>query len=420
LFEDWPLPQPDGPDNPPVNRSSLDILSRDGSVVGSDVFLYAHLGGTALEGGILPQRFARPQPSGGGGGGGGGPGPPPPPLRGQDYVRFYLDTNESEPGGFDAYGLIVDSYVEVRGRDGRVAAASLYRWSGGAWNETSTTVDAAVGAREVELRIQILFATFNNTRLVAVSGDWSGAADTTSPAGTRTRGGLPPMPLHGGAPLTAIAKPLANIPTIDGNCGSSSNEYEGSDTYTNDSYLKFFVGHRAALTRVYICVEVTADGLNDTTSDWTDILIDRGHNGTGNPQRDDRRFRVAGDGTFTQQRGDAAGGWEACGGSCLSNNTGTVKFNGTSGNERMTYEFNVSFWDTWGVNSTQTFQRAGFAIFAHNVSVDYTWGNDQVSESDNTTWGHLDIPEFESVAAVALVSCILVGLIRRRRRPPPR
>ena len=201
LFRDW-SPQPDDPvDNPPVRRPSLNITGQDGAVVGNDLFLYARFDAAALEGTLLPQRQSRPAPPGGGGGGGGGSGPPPPPLVGRDYLRFYLDTNESEPAGSDAYGLLVDRYVEVRGRSGRVTDAFLYNWTGGRWEqETSVTVDTAVGGqdgKEIELRTLVPGATFNMTRLVAVAGDWSGVADRTNAVGTRgTRGGSnPPIAL---------------------------------------------------------------------------------------------------------------------------------------------------------------------------------------------------------------------------------
>jgi len=413
LFEDWTNVSADT-DAQRVRRPSLDILGREGAVIGDEVLLYARLAGNAMEGRIVPQRLARPQPNGGPGGAP-GPGPTPPPLLGQDYIRFYLDTNVSEPGGYDVNGLLVDRYVEVRGRGSVVTNASAYRWFGSDWL-WEADVNVRLGMNEIELNATIPAAAFNMTRVVAVTGDWSGVADVADASSTGTRGGPALIPLHPPSPLTAVVLPLINIPTLDGSCGSVSDEYAGSNSYTNASYLKFFAGRRSSIARLYVCLEVTADGTNDSASDFGELLFDTNHNGSNSPHSEDRRFRLLGDGTFAQEMGDSNGGWTACGGSCDAGNAAATSFN----NSQMTYEFNIAFTDVWGTSTPGANQIAGFAIWAHNANggVDYTWGNDGVSRTNPSTWGHLEVPEFpEATAFLVSVSVpFLLARLRRRRR----
>lgn len=411
LFADWPSPIPDT-DPAPVRRPALNIVGRDGTVVGSDVFLYVRLGGTALEGSLVPDRLVRPPPGGEGAGEEPVPAPPPPPRIGEDYVRVYLDTNASDPLGFPLDGFAVDRLVEVRGRGGVATNASVYRWSGTdwAWDVAATP---GVGAEELEVGAAMPAVEFNVTRLVAIAADWSGDADVTDAEATRTRTRGDPglSPLHGTNALTALAKPLTNIPTVDGSCGTTSNEYQGADERSN-SDLKFFVGRRSTISRVYVCVEVTADTSDDLTADWGQILFDRNHDGGTAPQTDDRRFRVtSGSATISSFRGTGSA-WTACGGACYLPSAA-----GAFNNSRQVYEFNISFWDVWGTNTTSANQVAGFAIQAYNdaTALIYKWGSDNVAQNVPDTWGHLEIPEFADVAPVAIAVLLLVPWFRRRR-----
>ena len=414
LFGDWPVPLPDAGDPTPADRRSLNILSRDGSVLGTEVFLYARMGGPALEGSPVPQRLQRPQTTSGTGGGG-APAPPPPPLVGYDYVRFYLDTNESEPGGFEASGLQADRYVEVRGREGQVGNASAYRWVGTGWRWDGRA-STALGGQDIEVRVAIPTATFNVTRLVVTSADWRGVVDLTDPVVSRsgTKGGLGLVPLHGDSAQTAVAKPLANVPTVDGTCGTSSNEYQGADLRSNAN-VRFLLGSRGSNARLYVCVEVSADTDNDGASDWGELLFDRSHDGGTTPQADDRRFRVtSGSSSLTEQKGDGSG-WVSCGGSCASGNSGSGAFNAST---NQTYEFAISLWDVAGSNTTTSTVTVGFAIVAFDSSGSntYPWGANNVDENSPNTWGHLEVPEFPQAVGVAAGIALLLVWVRRRRR----
>ena len=417
-FGDWAAPLNDS--NPVSRRDGLNVLAFDGSAAGNDVYAYARLDGIALEGVRVPTRIAKPT-GGGGPGGTPQPTPPPPPLRGLDYVRFFLDTNESEPAGSDVYGLRADSYMEVRGRLGRVVDASLYRWNGSAWPRQGAA-NAAANGNEVEVGAAIPGATFNRTRLVAVTGDWSGVVDVTQPELTRgTRGGPTLAPLDGTNPQTATAKMLSAAPSIDHNCATGgSGEYAGADVkgVTN---LSFHVGYLAS--RLYVCIDVT-DSTPNGASDWGLLVIDRAHNGGSNPQVDDRRFTVTSADVFSAERGTGSG-WTACDSSyCASDNTASGGSN-NSGALR-TYEFDISFWDVWENNDTVS-DTAGFAVVGRegDTGTDYEWAEAEVDQGSPGTWEHLEIPEFRDALPVAAITLGLVGWLgsrsrrRRLREAPP-
>ena len=186
LFADWPSPMADTDPIPP-RRRAVDILSRDGNVSGNQVYLYARFGGPTLEGGLTPAKPARPVPPESGNGSQSAPGVPPPPLVGQDYVRFYVDTDAATPGGYDVGGVSADRLFEVRGRNGRVLDASVYRLVGSSWVR-ETTLATGVGEDQIEVGASLAATSFNGTQFVALSADWSGIGDRADAA--RTRGAM--------------------------------------------------------------------------------------------------------------------------------------------------------------------------------------------------------------------------------------
>jgi len=415
LFRDWPLPRND---TNPARRPALDIRQYDGAVQGNDVYAYARLAGSALEGLTIPDRLLAPVAGGGGPGGNQTASMLPPPRFGEDTVRFYISTNASAPGGVPVNGLRVDRLLEVRGRDGSVTNASLFRWSGQSWRWEARAF-TGLGDHEIEVNATVAGVSFNNTQIVAVTSDWAGVADITNAGATRsgTRGDPGLTPLDGSGTQTITAPPLTNEPTVDGSCGVPSDEYAGAASFTNGSF-HFFVGRRSGIHRVYLCVEVSADGTNNA-GDWAELLFDTTHNHTNNPQPDDRRFREnSQNGTFLKQKGDGSM-WVDCGGTCDAPVAASY-FN----NSIQTYEFNISFLDVWGTNSPNTTQEAGFAIVAFNAatSATYWWGSDSVSDTNPFSWGHLDIPEFPESLAVSVATLAWLGMLRRRRfrscRPP--
>ena len=407
LFAEWTKPRLDGPDSPGIGRASADIVGWDGSVADDEVFLYVKLLGQALEGSLVPDRSVRPRADAGGPAGNSSAPRPPPPRIGRDYIRFYLGRDEGG-GGLTLDGRSFDRLVDIQGRRGRVDNASGYRWSGTEWR-WEVPVTTGIGAEELEAGILISGAAANATWIVVVTADWSGVADATEPEqreGTRGSPGL--LPLHGTNALTALAKPLTNVPTVDGNCGTSSNEYQGADELSN-SNLKFLVGRRSATSRVYVCLEVTADTTDDGAVDSGRLLFDRNHDGGSAPQSDDRRFRVTSGGSLTSEKGNGAT-WVSCGGSCYSPSAV-----GAFNNSRQVYEFSISFWDVWGTNSTTVNQVAGFAVlgFDDTTFTTYTWGSDNINQNNPGTWGHLQIPEFPA-GLLAGVPLIVFAIAVRR------
>ena len=415
LFADWPNPMPDA-DAAPVWPSPLNIVSRDGAMVADRAFLYARLGGSALEGRLVPDRIARPQSGQGRPGGPSESVSPPPPRLGEDYVRFYVGSNANGTDGLFLNGSPLHLLVEVRGRGGRATNASAYTWSGSQWLwRAGVTVEA--GAEELEVAVVVPTRELNMTRLVVVTADWSRVADTAdTPTRSGTRGDPGFSVSNGPNFQTLRAKSLTKEPTVDGNCGTVSGEYEGADTGGNAN-LKLFVGRRSSIARVFVCLEITADTSDDGTSDWGELLFDQEHDDSAAPLPNDRRFRRTGGGaggTFTQEKGDGSS-WVPCGGSCDSGNAAYGKFN----NSREVYEFKISFTDVWGSNTTLPNEVAGFAIVALDDDVvgskTYTWGSSNVKENVPSTWGQLEIQEFQPIVTVAMWVLLPLWLAWRLR-----
>ena len=310
--------------------------------------------------------------------------------------------------------------MEVRGRGGRVTNASLYRWVGSEWaRETLVSVDTAVGDLEIELRTAVPSATFNMTRLVAVTADWSGIADISNAARTRsgTRGDPLFVPMHGTSPDTAIAQALGSEPTVDGDCTDSA--YNDAGTFSNPGVVDGWVG--TYNTFVYICLDVLGDNDDDGTSDFARIYFDRDH--AGNITAGDRRFAVTSSSglvTPESRRGnDAGNAWVDC---TLSSDPGAIECR--DGNRAQgkfstyqVYEFKVHYTDVWNKTSPDAGQIAGFAVIETDISGGpWTWGNSSPQDLDATTWGHLEIPEFGAAVPVAVVTTLAIGVLGRRRR----
>ena len=426
LFADWVGRDQLDSDPVPVKNPDVDILRYGAAVNTSAAYFHVAVAGDLMAGRV-PDRFIR-LPPGQGGNGSGGPPIPLPRRTGEDILRVYIDLNSTDNIGFPFDGIYADYMVEVRGAAGRITAQGLYAWTG-AWSPVaSPTIALAKNDTDIEGSVAVGPIT-NTTRMVFAATDWAGIGDSSPLGGTFALS--PPLPkLSGPAPLrdpgliiysgtnalTAFATPLTNQPTVDGNCDTSpGGEYDGADVKSNGNLI-FHVGRRSQIFYVFVCVEVTADGTDNLTLDWSELLFrQQPSNTTTVPQSFDRRFRATGGDSasvFTQEKGDGSG-WTPCLLSCDGSNAGKGKLNGSA----QTYEFKVRFSDVWGTDAPAANQTAGFAIVAFNNagSATYTWGSNTVSENNPNSWGLLEIPEFPNVLFAAVGILFVVGWIRRRR-----
>src|SRR5439155_16826556 len=224
-----------------------------------------------LMAGRVPDRFIR-LPTGQGGNGSGRPPIPLPRRTGEDILRVYIDLNSTDNIGFPFHGRCADHMVEVRGAAGRVTAQALYAWTG-TWSPiASPTVALAKNDTDIEGSVAVGPIT-NTTRMAFAATDWGGIGDSSPLGGTLAAS--PPLPKLSGPVrlrdpgliiysgtnvLTAFATPIANQPTVDGNCDTSpGGEYDGADVKSNGNLI-FHVGRRSQIFYVFVCVEVTADG----------------------------------------------------------------------------------------------------------------------------------------------------------------
>ena len=220
-----------------------------------------------------------------------------------------------------------------------------------------------------------------------------------------------PTLIIAGTGLTVTVTEVAAAPTLDGNCSTSNGEYSGAGSAAN-SKMKFFAGLRSVSGYLFVCVDVTADQTNNSTLDTGELLFDQTNDGTATPDSNDRLFRVASGGVFTPMNWNGIG-WVLCGASCDSGDDAKGRFNAT--NE--VYEFKIAFVDVWGP-SPQSNPVAGFAIVVQDLtgSQTYTWGSATVNESDPSTWGQIEIPEFGDLFLVSVSVIVLIGIQLRRRR----
>jgi len=133
----------------------------------------------------------------------GPPGPPPgelPVLIGEDLAVFYLTVQGATPS-LPMVGLQATHRVEVRGLDGIVTSAALYRYAGPSaspWTRMANAVKAASGGHELEVSVDLAGIADITAALVVLVG-WDGAMDygAASPVGPLGGGDTrhsPPVP----------------------------------------------------------------------------------------------------------------------------------------------------------------------------------------------------------------------------------
>ncbi len=420
LFADWASLTATDAGPTPAPRGGLDVTEYGGAANASGTFFMLRVAGTMCEGSPAPQRVAPGPP--GQGGGGGGSSAPPPRVTGEDLATVYIDANSTDSVGFPLGGIAADYMVEVRGANGRITRQSVYRWQTGWVPAPGLTVDVAKNASALEGSISLDPAGLNGTRMVFETSDWSGQGDTTMVLTTRsaddpgTRGAPAPAlePLDGTDAATAIARPLQDVPDIDGDC--SDTVYADAGTFS-DTGLQGKVGIQGYYA--YICIDVTGDGSDDGASDVGSVYFDTTHNGGSAPKTDDRKLSVAsGSTSIASYEGDGSG-WVGC---TPQDCDGGNQAAGAWRTDHEVYEFKIRFANVWGTDSPSSNQEAGFAVRAYDAfaSTYITWGSsDPPSDLAPGTWGHIDIPEFPTVllpVAGVLVLFALLPLRRRRQR----
>ena len=419
LFADWVARDQADSDPVTVKNPDVDILRYGAAVNTSSAFFHVVVAGDLMAGRV-PDRFVR-LPPGQGGNASGGPPIPLPRRTGEDILRAYVDLNSTDATGLLVDGIYADYLLEIRGVAGRITTQRLYAWTG-FWSPIpSTGIALAKNATDIEGSV-VVGGTTNSTRMVFEATDWSGLPDMTPPYPAPEFGlvrplAFDPAPRSGptliiaGTGLTVTVTEVAAAPTLDGNCSTSNGEYSGAGSAAN-SKMKFFAGLRSVSGYLFVCVDVTADQTNNSTLDTGELLFDQTNDGTATPDSNDRLFRVASGGVFTPMNWNGIG-WVLCGASCDSGDDAKGRFNAT--NE--VYEFKIAFVDVWGP-SPQSNPVAGFAIVVQDLtgSQTYTWGSATVNESDPSTWGQIEIPEFGDLFLVSVSVIVLIGIQLRRRR----
>ncbi|HYS70936.1 MAG TPA: hypothetical protein VEM95_00770, partial [Thermoplasmata archaeon] len=412
LFAEWTSTVPDPADLLPP---SIDIRGT-AFAVPSDAFFYVHTEGSVLAGAILPEQRTIPVAAGNG-----TPSAPQPPRRNaaEDVLDIYVDTDDRDSIGMAVGGIVANRFLEVRGRNGRVDAATLYAWNDATWrwNPSVGRFDVALVGPELEASAEAaFFGPMNAPRAVYAMTDWTHQTDLTDLPTPASAPSLKTQvsPLHSPLPDEINATALVNTPVIDGNCATSPDEYLGASVASNPA-LSFALGRRDDTQYVYVCIRVTLD-TTKSPNDWGEVIFDTQHDGGSAPQTDDRLLYVFGNGdtTVTEWQGNGAG-WDGTCGSCDAGDAGTSLYRDGIEN----YEFKVRYTDVWATLSPSPGQTAGFAIITYDfkVGVLHTWGGPTVDENIPDTWGHVfyPIPEFP-IVVLGVIPALVIPLLRRRGR----
>jgi len=414
LFDDWVNVTRDPSDSLP---NSIDIRESAASFA-SGAFFYLQTEGRILSGAFLPEHRERPVQTVGNASGA------PVPLRriaGEDVLRIYVDSDDRDSIGVPFGEILVDRWIEVRGRLGRITSASLFAWnpSGGYWDQRADALSVAFVGPQLEAGAATsFFGTVANPRVMFLMSDWSERRDLNDvlgPAGTvaALSPPSPPAPLHGPLPDNIFAPPLVNEPVVDGRCPTLPGEYDGAALGGNPD-LSFRIGRWDLTEYVYICITATADATDNDWADLADIMFDTDHKGGADPQVDDRLFRTFnsnGVNYIEMYQGNGAF-WDFC--------FDCDPFNDAAGDFRFghpNYEFKIRYTDVWGTLNPRPNQVAGFAIVIWDASPPaiYSWGSAAVDENVPNTWGHIIIPEFPAMAVAAGTAIIPLAFLGRSR-----
>lgn len=403
LFADWPSPHADS-DTVPMKDPSLDVTCFDGNVMGTKAFFYFRTADLAFEGTNAPMsKIKLYSPSGGGG----GTPRPPPRLTGEDIARAYLDSEPSVTDGYAIGGMRAKYMIEARGSHGSVLSVSTYSWQN-RWVLFAGSPEMANVDREAEMSMTLPSINSQNATYLIETSDWRGRGDVTVIAGTRssdstrTRG----MNLIVMGTYTLLnASYTNNPPSIDGEW--TTGEWSDADSFDTGTMVIYTMQDGAHL---FVCIRVTSDTTYEA-GDYAEIAFDTDYDGDTAPDQYDKKFSATDpDGSTVNVSYNGKGGvwdpgyvaspWEA---------NGTLDTDGS-----ITYEFKIPFVEVWNTSNPGLGQIAGMAVHAHNANgggSDYYWGSTNLN--DPSTFGILDIPEFQDILLVVLFAPAVVLVLRR-------
>ena len=407
LFGDWPSPYLDTAAW--ARDPSLNIEAYDASTSGDTAFFYLKTQAATLRGSFSPvaksKQLSPPGP------GGGGPPLPSQRVTGESIARAYIDTDTSNASGYRIAGTGAKYMLEAKGQFGVLHSINAYRWEG-RWVLFQGNPRFAKNDKEAEMSLAIPSVSLVNWTYVLETSDWRGPGDETvltgtrGGQGTRTRGGS--IILMGSETLMHAYMTLSD-PTIDGDWSAS--EWLKADNYSTGN-LEIYTMRNG--THLFIAIRV----LNDKTynsGDYARIAFDTDNGDETGPDAWDKMFNATDpDGSTVNEDYNGTGtGWSASYGSPYQwSANGKVD---TDSWNNVTYEFAIPFQEVWNTSDPTPGQLAGMAIHVHDANstgFDYYWGSNNLNNP--STYGHVDIPEFEQVVAVMAVVPAIAIMIRRR------
>lgn len=405
LFADWSTPHSDS-DTIPVRDRSLDVVTFDGNVTGTTAFFYFGTVGPVLKGTTAPVSRVKASSAGGGGG---APGLVP-RLSGEDRARAYLDSDPAIPGGYPVGGINAKYMIEAKGSHGSALSIMTYSWQG-RWVLFSGTPRFAKDEREVEMSITLPAIDLQNATYVIETVDWRGRGDVTVVAGTRGSESTHTRGLDiviSGSSTLMVALHTNNPPTIDGHV--TEGEWNDADSFDTGSMIIYTMQDG---TYLYLCMQVTADTTYGAT-DMGEVAFDTDYDKDSAPDSIDKKFSATDpDGSAVPEDYNGDGfGWDL---DYISPYTWSA--NGdldSEGSGYITYEFRIAFPEVWNTGNPGDGDKAGMAVHAHDAGgsgADYYWGSNDLNNP--STFGELDIPEFQDAIFVLLLPPAIVILMRR-------
>ncbi len=186
IFVDWqPSELRMDTDSGSVYPMSLDIVNYGTNKSSTEAFFYVDVKNAIMTGSkiVHVREFSTGAPA--------PPSTPMPPglLRGNDFMRVYIDSDSTDNQGLPVHGLLgADYLIEVTGIHGKIKQRILYTWIGSSWQQ-SGLVKAENDLKRMEISMDLIGITVNQMQVVFESSSWKKTIDDTIVSSVRSRSG---------------------------------------------------------------------------------------------------------------------------------------------------------------------------------------------------------------------------------------
>ncbi len=186
IFIDWqPSELQTDTDSGSVYPASLDIVNYGTNKSSTEAFFYVDVKNAIMAGSkvVHIREFSTGAPA--------PPSTPIPPglLKGNDFLRVYIDSDSTDNQGLPIHDLLgADYLIEVTGIHGKIKQRILYTWIGSSWQQ-SGLVKAENDLKRMEIGMDLIGITVNQMQVAFESSSWKKTIDDTIVSSVRSRSG---------------------------------------------------------------------------------------------------------------------------------------------------------------------------------------------------------------------------------------